>query len=154
MSFALIRITIRDSGTWALVYWRIYASLGLNELTNQTYHIKSQQNGRHFANNICKFIYLNENFVLLIDISLKLISKGQTDNKSSLVQVMFLSRSLTQKIIKIYVYGIFRSGVNKFYTKQNIYSYQYRILQVPCSFINWKCKSSIATKMTTYLKLP
>ena len=45
------------------------------------------QNGRHFAD-ILKRIFMNENFYILIQISLKFVPKGPIDNKSALVQVM------------------------------------------------------------------
>ena len=46
------------------------------------------QNGRHFADNIFKCIFLNEKFCTLIQISLKFVFKVSIDNKSALVQVM------------------------------------------------------------------
>ena len=47
-----------------------------------------EQNGRHFADDIFKCIFLNQNLCILIKISLKFVPKGLIDNKSSLVQVM------------------------------------------------------------------
>ena len=46
------------------------------------------QNGRHFADDIFKCIFMNEKFCISIKISLKFVPKGQIDNKSALVQVM------------------------------------------------------------------
>ena len=46
------------------------------------------QNGRHFADNIFKCIFLNENFWILIKISLKFVPKGPINNISALVQLM------------------------------------------------------------------
>ena len=46
------------------------------------------QNGRHFADNIFKCIFLNEKFCTWIQISLKFVFKVPIDNKSALVQVM------------------------------------------------------------------
>ena len=43
------------------------------------------QNGRHFADGIFKCIFMNENFCILIPISLKFVPKGPIDNKSALV---------------------------------------------------------------------
>ena len=45
------------------------------------------------SDDIFKRIFLNENVSILIQISLKLVSKGAIDNKSSLVQVMAWRRS-------------------------------------------------------------
>ena len=46
------------------------------------------QNGRHFTDNIFKCIFTNEKFCTLINISLKFVPMGQTDDKSTLVQVL------------------------------------------------------------------
>ena len=46
------------------------------------------QNGRHFANNIFKYISMNGKFHILIKIWLKFVLKGPTDNKTALVLVM------------------------------------------------------------------
>ena len=46
------------------------------------------QNGRHFADEIFKCIFLNEKFCILIRISLKFVPKDPNDNKWVLVQVM------------------------------------------------------------------
>ena len=42
------------------------------------------QNGRHFAHNIFKYLFMST----LIRISLRFVPKGSIDNKSTLVQVM------------------------------------------------------------------
>ena len=47
-----------------------------------------RQNGCHFVENIFKHIFINENFCILIQISLKLVPKGPIDNKTALVQEM------------------------------------------------------------------
>ena len=46
------------------------------------------QNGRHFAEDILKCIFMNEKFRIYIRISLKFVLKGSNDNKSALAQVM------------------------------------------------------------------
>ena len=46
------------------------------------------QNGRHFADNLFKCIFVNEKFCISIRISLKFVPKGPINNKSALVQVM------------------------------------------------------------------
>ena len=43
------------------------------------------QNGRHFADNIFRCIFLNEKFCILIKISLKFVPKGPIDNNQALV---------------------------------------------------------------------
>ena len=51
------------------------------------------QYGRHFADDVFKYIFLNEKFVISIQISLKIVPKGPFDNNSALVQVMAWRRT-------------------------------------------------------------
>ena len=46
------------------------------------------QNGNYFADDIFKWISMNENFCILLRISLMFVSKGPIDNKSASVEVM------------------------------------------------------------------
>ena len=48
----------------------------------------SEQNRRYFADDIFKFIFLNEKFCILIRISLKFVHKGPVDNNPELVKIM------------------------------------------------------------------
>ena len=41
--------------------------------------LRLRQNGRHFPNDIFKFIFLNENVLISIKISLKFVPKGQNN---------------------------------------------------------------------------
>ena len=50
--------------------------------------LRPRQNGRHFADNIFKRIFLNENILISIKISLKLVPKGSIYNIPALVQIM------------------------------------------------------------------
>ena len=50
--------------------------------------MKARQNGGHLADDIFAQIFFNENYDILIKISLKSILKGFIANKSVLVQVM------------------------------------------------------------------
>ena len=50
-----------------------------------------RQNGHHFADNICKCVFWDENVLISIQISLnmlKFVSKGPIENKSASVQIM------------------------------------------------------------------
>ena len=47
-----------------------------------------RQNGRHFADDIFKWIFLNENGWISIEISLKCVPKGPINNIPTLVQLM------------------------------------------------------------------
>ena len=50
--------------------------------------LRPRQNRRHFADNIFKCIFLNENVWILINISLKFLPKGPIDHIPALVQIM------------------------------------------------------------------
>ena len=49
-------------------------------------------NCRHFADDSFTFIFMNVNFLISIQISLKFVSTGPIDNKPALVQVMACRR--------------------------------------------------------------
>ena len=50
--------------------------------------LRPRQNGRHFPDNIFKFIFLFENFRISNKISLKFVPKGPINNIPALVQIM------------------------------------------------------------------
>ena len=54
--------------------------------------LRPRQNGRHFADDIFKCIFLNENAWISLEISLKFVPKVQINNIPALVQIMAWSR--------------------------------------------------------------
>ena len=50
--------------------------------------LRPRQNGRHFADDTFKRIFVNENVRILIEISLKFVPKGPINNIPALVQIM------------------------------------------------------------------
>ena len=50
--------------------------------------LRPRQNGRHFADDIFKCIFLNENVWIPIKIALKFVPKGPINNIPALVQIM------------------------------------------------------------------
>ena len=50
--------------------------------------LRPRQHGRYVADDIFKCIFFNENILILIQISLKFVPKGQFDNNPALVQIM------------------------------------------------------------------
>ena len=54
--------------------------------------LRPRQNGRHFADDIFKCIFLNQNVWIPIKISLKFVPKGPINNIPSLVQIMVWHR--------------------------------------------------------------
>ena len=60
-------------------------------LFNKIYAINTsrpRQNGRHFPDDIFKWIFLNENIWISIDVSLKFVANGRINNIPALVQIM------------------------------------------------------------------
>ena len=55
---------------------------------NAVNSLRPRQNGRHFAHDIFKCIFLNENIWIPIKISLKFVHKGPINNIPALVQIM------------------------------------------------------------------
>ena len=55
--------------------------------------LRPRQNGRHFADDIFKCIFLNENIWIPIKNSLKFVPRGPINNISTLVQIMAWCRS-------------------------------------------------------------
>ena len=55
--------------------------------------LRPRQNGRRFADDVFKDIFLNENVWILIKISLKFVPKGPINNIPALVQMMAWRRS-------------------------------------------------------------
>ena len=55
--------------------------------------LRSKQNGRHFADDVFKCIFLIENVWISLQISLKFVPKGQINNIPPLVQIMAWRRS-------------------------------------------------------------
>ena len=66
---------------WSNVVRRYSGSNNVNTL-------KPGQNGRHFADDVFKCIFLNENVWILINISLKFVPKGLINNIPALVLIM------------------------------------------------------------------
>ena len=60
--------------------------------------LRPRQNGRHFPDDIFKCIFLNENVLISIKISLKFVSKGQINNISALVWIMAWRRPGTKPL--------------------------------------------------------
>ena len=55
--------------------------------------LRPRQNGRHFADDTFKLIFINENVRISIKISLKFVPWGPINNISALVQIMARRRS-------------------------------------------------------------
>ena len=65
----------------------------LSECWNTVNSLRPRQNGRHFADDTFKCIFLNENVRISIENSLKFVPKGPINNIPALVQIMTWRRS-------------------------------------------------------------
>ena len=63
--------------------WTLFPGVSLTFNT-----LRPRQNGRHFPDDILKWIFLNENVWIPIEMSLKFVPKGQINNIPALVQIM------------------------------------------------------------------
>ena len=63
---------------------QIYTKYG-SHYKHESYHIEAETNGRHFSDDIFKCIFLNENVLISIKISLKFVPEGQINNIPALV---------------------------------------------------------------------
>ena len=71
-----------QDGTWQLLTWAEWAGIILFNSS------PPGQNGRHFADDVLKCIFVNENCCVLIEISLKYVCKVPINNNPALVQIM------------------------------------------------------------------
>ena len=75
----------------SIVLWsRWWPVAAITEVVNT---LRPKQNGRHFADDTFKRIFLNENVRISIKISLKFVPKGPINNNPALVQIMAWRRS-------------------------------------------------------------
>ena len=72
---------------YSTAYDNLYDVL-LGLFTDQINTLRPRQNERHFAYDIFKCIFLNENVWISIKISLKFVPKGLINNVPALVQIM------------------------------------------------------------------
>ena len=60
----------------------------INQTRNGINTLRPRQNGRHLSDAIFKCIFVNENVLISIRISLKFVPKGPNNNIPALVQIM------------------------------------------------------------------
>ena len=65
-----------------------YACNTIFNILQEINTLRPRQNSRHFPDDIFKWIFLNENVWISINISLKFVPRGPINNIPSLVQVM------------------------------------------------------------------
>ena len=80
-----ISIFSTDSIYWTSFIWKYCTIVGRHSEINT---LRPRQNGRHFPDGIFKWIFLNENVWILINISLKSVPRGPINDIPTLVQVI------------------------------------------------------------------
>ena len=68
--------------------------------------LRLTQKGCHFPDHIFNFIFINEKFCILINISLKLIPKGLIDNIPALVQIMAWCRPGNKPLSEVMIVNL------------------------------------------------
>ena len=84
VSVAWLSNYIRNNTVDAITYWCLWCLI----LHTSSNTLRPRHNGRHFADDIFKWIFLNENIWIPIKISLKFVPQGSINNIPSLVQIM------------------------------------------------------------------
>ena len=69
-------------------FWLAPSHSGIMGLSHYVNTLRPRQNGRHFPDDILKWIFLNENVWILIKISLKFVPRGPINSIPALVQIM------------------------------------------------------------------
>ena len=99
--------------------------------------LKLRHNGRHFADDSFKCIFLNENVCISSKISLKLVAKGPVNNIPALVQLMAWSEPMMVSLLT-FIFG------------SNWYTFWYPCLRHQGSGLNELLSSySLSTKRYT-----
>ena len=69
-----------------------------NTSSYAVYTLSPRQNGRHFADDVFKCVFVNKNICILITISLKCVRKSSINNIPTLVKIMVWRRSGTKPL--------------------------------------------------------
>ena len=77
----------------------LYEYHGFDVTNSHWISLSSRQNGRHFPDDIFKYIFLNENAWILMKISLEFVPKGPINNIPALVQMMAWRRPGDNSIV-------------------------------------------------------
>ena len=85
--FKFVYITILGS-CWCNEVWFNWYAGCVDHIFLVLNTLWQKQNGRHFADDIFKYIFLNANEWILINISLTFVPKGPVNNIPTLVQIM------------------------------------------------------------------
>ena len=74
---------------WVVIRAGVYCPQLWAQLVSTCFNtLRPRQNGRHFPDDMFKCIFLNENVLISIKISLKFVPKGPINNIPALVQIM------------------------------------------------------------------
>ena len=115
--------------------------------------LRPRQNGRQFPHDIFKFIFLNKNVWVSINISLKFVPKGPINNIPALVRIIAWRRPgdkpLSESIIASY-WTIYASlGLNEL-----INGWSWIICLIPCLFLFKSCLLTFIVSQPTRNAVP
>ena len=65
-----------------------YCKVGVIPLRYVLTRLPPGQNGRHFTDDIFEYIFMNDKFCILIEVSVKFVLEGHIDNQTALVQAI------------------------------------------------------------------
>ena len=82
-----MQIHCKDGSSAQYSYDLNYSSTKQNILINFN-RLKQRRNGQHFADDIFKHIFFNENIWISINISLKFVPEGPINNIPALIQII------------------------------------------------------------------
>ena len=87
-AMALYEVRAREEYQNFWCRWRTFRVADTVFRVAEQEHIEARQNGRHFADNIFKCIFVNENVSIAIKMSLTFLPKGSIKNIPALVPIM------------------------------------------------------------------
>ena len=107
--------------------------------------LRPKYNGRHFPDDILKWIFVNENVWTSIRISLKFVPRGPISNISALVQIMAWRRQGDKPLSELIIVRLLAhicvtrpqwdKGRNVTNNEQNTITYFSKLIVDPCSWI-------------------
>ena len=132
----------------------------LKWLTSNLSHLfntlRPRQNGRHFADDIFKCIFLNENIWILIQISLEFVPKGPINNFPALVQIMACRQPGDNPLSELMMASLLTHiCVTRLQWVNNLSSsiyWSYHVFCVTCRIV-WLTFYSIQISIATWLDL-
>ena len=90
ITYFLYRNIVKDIINWKQMKWLLTDIMVVHSLKRMNWFntLRPTQNGRHFADDMLKCLFLNENDWISIEISLRFVPNGSINNNPALFQIM------------------------------------------------------------------